>query len=203
MSKSEVTIEMLNNSIQNLNNNIIGTVNNLQNNQNFLHQELNNINSPLKLPALFNVQTILSAFVQKSHSNFNLSHITNILSQNSDFLKDINFLTSKLISQYYTYIYITSKNTHNFMSFYLHPTLPIDINVYGPNSTVSDDVQATLRNLNNLIIRDKVLEVLNHVEYVFPPGAPPKKAFVFPINIINDTGISGGEDLVLVFGCGY
>ena len=73
---SPVTEEQLNDVVKNLSNNIIGsnnaivqnfegTANNLQNNQNRLQQQINEINEPLRLPALANVQTMVSQAIME------------------------------------------------------------------------------------------------------------------------------------------
>lgn len=161
------------------------------------------VDNSLAFPSLFNVQTMLSQAVSQLNGDLRLSNIeTNLLSENSDFVKSLKFLTDKIEGVYYSYLYISSKYTNNYMGFHLHPSLPgYGENLLGTNSSVSEATQNALKTAKNETVTN--YNRLMNVQYVFPAGSPPKRAFIFPMDIINDTGLMNYEELVMVFGCGY
>lgn len=102
------------------------------------------INEALKLPALTNVNTMVSRAIMELDGNFTASNVIDKLSTNGGFQKGLRPILTQVDGVYYSFCGLASVEDNSYLELFVHPTLPTNINLFFQNSPVPISIRELL-----------------------------------------------------------
>lgn len=158
---------------------------------------------PLSNAALTNVNTVVSRAILELDGNFTASNVQNKLSKGGKFQTGLGPILTQVDGVYYSYCGLVTVEDRSYLELFVHPGLPLNINLFSPDATIPDTYKEQLEKVVDSFAKLTQNRLVEN-EYRWPEEtSPPKKVFTFTVDIENDIDIAGGKKLALAISCGY